>query len=158
MNSHKIVFVRMVFILLSVLFLSGYFVACISRPTLTPTPTPTANIDREKAIELAIRACKRPHLVLVGEPSNIRAELLSLSDADRMTKTEEETTNFDISKETGVWLVQMDGLLQLVGGPAPEISADDQTAAEATLQPFQGTCSAALDASSGDLIFVRDQR
>jgi hypothetical protein len=115
-------------------------------------------IGSEKAIEFAISGCKIPHLVLVGDPINIRTKLLSLEEADKLTKVEGETTNYAQPMDTKVWLVQMDGQLQLVGGPKPVITIDSQTGTPTPPQPFFGTCIAVLDASSGNLIFVRDKR
>jgi hypothetical protein len=93
----------------------GSVTACTSLPTSEPTPM----IDNEKAIEQAIRRCKRLHLVLVGNPTNIHTSLLSLEEADKLIKTEGEITYYRESMDTKVWLIQMDGQLQLVGGPEP---------------------------------------
>ncbi len=60
--------------------------------------------------------------------------------------------------DTKVWFVQMDGPLQLVGGPEPAVTLDSQTETPTPPQPFFGTCIAVVDASSGDLIFVVDRR
>ncbi len=132
--------------------------ACTSLPTSTPTSSPAPMIDREKAIELAISDCKTPHLVLIGDATNIRATLLSLEEADTLTKVEGETTTYGKPMDTQVWFVQMDGQLQLVGGPQPVITLDRQTGTPTPPQPFFGTCIAVIDASSGDHIFVRDKR
>jgi hypothetical protein len=128
--------------------------ACTSSPTSTQTPT----IDSEKAIELAISGCKKPHLVLVGDPTNIQATLLSLEEADKLTKVEGETANFDEPMDTKVWLVQMNGQLQLSGGPEAVITLDKQTGTPTPPQPFIGTCIAILEASSGNLIYIRDKK
>lgn len=143
------------FTVVSLIF--GFISACTSMPTSTPTSSPTPMIDREKATELAINACKIPHLVLVGDPTNIRAILLSLAEADQLTKVEGETTNYGKPMDTKVWLIQMNGQLQLVGGPQPVITLDSQTTTPTPPPPFFGTCIAVLDASSGDLVFVRDK-
>jgi hypothetical protein len=93
-------------------------------------------------------------LVLVGEPKNIRVELMSLEEADKLTREEGETTNYEIPMDTMVWLVQMDGELQLVGGPAPVITENSQVATSTPANPFWGTCSVILGANSGALISV----
>src|SRR5260221_7887947 len=51
-------------------------------PAATPLPnsqataTPVTLITRERAIESAIQMCRVPHMVLLGEPRNIRAQLV----------------------------------------------------------------------------------
>lgn len=138
-------------------FLLIAVVSLISACTSSPTSTQTPMIDSEKAIELAINGCKKPHLVLVGEPTSIRTTLLSLEEANKLTKGEGETANYGKPMDIKVWLVQMDGQLQLVGGPEPALTLDKQTGTPTPPQPFTGTCIAILDASSGDLIFMRDK-
>ena len=100
--------------------------ACGAPTATTPAPaaTPVTAITRERAIELATQMCRVPHMVLLGEPRNIRAQLVG-----------------------PVWQVQMDGQLVLVGGPAPQ---PDMTAAPPT--PFEGTCTARIDAATGEWI------
>jgi hypothetical protein len=120
--------------------------ACTTRPTSTAAP----QITREKAIQLATGYCKIPHLVLLGEPENVRAKLLTLAEADQQTRTAGSITNYDIPLDTLVWLVQMDGQLQLVGGPPPVITPGSATPTPP--QPFKGICSVILDANSGTLI------
>ena len=112
---------------------NGWFAA--PAPSQTPglssaTPTPVTAITRERAIEIAVQGCRMFHMVLVGEPRNIRAQLLAPS---------------------RVWQVQLDGLLQLIGGPAPDPAT---TALPPT--PFQGTCTALLDATTGELSQISD--
>ena len=125
--------------------------ACTSPQTQTATPT----ISRDKAIEIAIGGCKIPHLVLIGEPRNIQAKLLTLEDADKSTGVERETTNYGIPMDTKVWLVQMDGQLQIVGGPPTIIPEESEKATSTPPQPFWGTCTVILDANSGRLISTR---
>ncbi|HVN55996.1 MAG TPA: hypothetical protein VMT46_16805 [Anaerolineaceae bacterium] len=121
----------------------------------TPEPTPSPKIPESTAVEIAKGACKEPHLVMMGEPKNIRFQLLTLGEADRLTKSENETTFNTQTLDTKVWLVQMDGELQLVGGPAPVPSIDPSAPTPTPPQPFQGTCSVILDATSGSVIVVR---
>jgi hypothetical protein len=127
----------------------------ISACTSSPTPSVPPIISGDRAIEIAISGCKSPHLILVGEPQNIHAKLLTLEEADKLTKVEGETTNYGIPMDTRVWLVQMDGQLQLVGGPAPVITEDSQVATPTPPQPIWGTCTVILDADSGAIILVR---
>jgi hypothetical protein len=119
----------------------------ISACTWPPTPTATPNISSDKAIELAIGDCRIPHLVLVGEPTNIHTKLLTLGETG--------FPNDGIPMDTMVWLVQMDGQLQLVGGPAPIASPDGRFYTPTPSQPFWGTCTVILDANSGRLYGVR---
>jgi hypothetical protein len=125
--------------------------ACASSPTLTATPA----IQRDKAIELATGECRIPHLVLIGEPQNIHAQLLTLEEADKLTRVEGETINYDIPVDTMVWLVEMDGQLQLVGGPPTLIPTDIHAATSTPPQPFWGTCKVILNANSGTVISTR---
>lgn len=145
---------KSIILVVSIIFLTfGSGSACTSTPT--PTPTQTTIINRDKAIEIAIGGCKIPHLVLVGTPQNFRTTLLTLEEADKQTREQGETTNYGIPMETIVWLVQMDGQLQLVGGPPTEITKDNRNNTPTPPQPFWGTCTVILDANSGSLITVR---
>jgi hypothetical protein len=129
----------------------GLISACAALPTPTASPT----ISNDKAIEIAVDACKTPDLVLVGQPKNMQTKLLTLEAADELTRAAGEATNYGIPMDTLVWLVQMDGQLQLVGGPAPVVTGDSQVAIPTPPQPFWGTCSVILDAGSGAIILVR---
>jgi hypothetical protein len=137
------------------LFVLTLIFGSISACATLPTPTATPIINRDKAIETAISGCKTPHLVLVGEPQNIHATLMNLAEADKLTRIEGETTSYGIPMNTQVWLVQMEGELQLVGGPAPAVTRDSQVITPAPPQPFWDTCTVVIDAGSGAIIFVR---
>ena len=131
-----------------------------SLPTATVTPaltmTPVTSINREKAIEAADRYCRSMDMVLVGEAHNLRAKLLTLAEADRQTRVNGNTTNYSQPMDTLVWLVQMDGLLQLEGGPVPIMtSAVGELVTMTPPEPSPGTCSVILDAQSGALISLR---
>ncbi len=78
--------------------------------TPTPTPAPARPITRERAIAVAIQACALPDMALVSEAQNVRAQLTTLDQAA------ESATGYDRPLSTTVWLVQMDGQLQLIGG------------------------------------------
>jgi addiction module HigA family antidote len=145
---------------IAILLLMAVF--CVAFTSCVPLPsvgmylsTATPAINRDQAIEIAIGGCKIPHLVLVGEPTNIRTKLMTLAQADEQTRAAGETTNYDIPMDTLVWMVQMDGNLQLVGGPAPPVSPDGRYNTPTPAQPFWGTCTAVLDAITGRLIFIR---
>ncbi len=124
---------------------------------LTEKPTATTAITRVKAIELAIGWCRVPHLVLVGEPENIRARLMSLRQAIDLTKSLGNANTFSRSLDSRVWLVELDGLFQLQGGPVPIatlIGSTGTAAAPLTPQPFRGSCAVILDADSGEMIVI----
>ena len=121
----------------------------ISACAVRPTPTAAPMISREKAIEIATGGCKIPDLVLVGEPENIRTKLLTLQEADQQTLT---YPTYGEQPDLLVWMVEMDGYLQLVGGPAPTPGGNGQ---KISPTPFWGTCTAVLDANTGKLIFIR---
>ena len=129
----------------------GSISACASLPTPTATPA----ISRDKAIEIAISGCKTPHLVLVGQPQNIRTMLLTLEEADKLTNIAGGTTSYGMPMNTRVWFVQMDGPLRLVGGPAPVVTEGGQAATPTPSQPSWGTCTVIVNAGSGDIILVR---
>jgi hypothetical protein len=128
-------------------FLSGLLSAC--------TSLPAPKISKDKAIEIAIDACKIPHLVLVSEPKNIRTKLTTLGEADKLTGAVGETDSYLHPLDTRVWLIQMDGQLQIVGGHPPAPNEAGQAATPTPTQPFWGTCTVVLDANSGELIFTR---
>jgi len=117
-------------------------------------PTTDETINQDIAIQAAIGYCKMPRLELVGDPQNIRAKLLTLEEAYQSIRSEGETTNFDLPMDTKVWLVQMDGQLQLVGGPLPVQSTNTPAITPTPSQPFWGTCSVILDGKSGSLIYM----
>jgi hypothetical protein len=130
----------------------GSISACTPSPDHTMTPT----ISSDKAIEIAMDGCKTPHLVLTGKPKNIQAKLLTLEEADKLIRIEGEVTNYGISMDTTVWLVQMDGQLQLVGGPPPVTTEDSHivTVTPTSSLPFWGTCTVILDATSGVILII----
>ena len=131
--------------------------ACTSPPT--PTPTPTTQISRDRAVEIATGECKMPHLVMVGEPTNIRAKLLTLKDAIMDTSVAGYLTGDDLPPDMLVWIVQMDGNLQLVGGPLPVYTPDSQghIATPTPSQPRWGTCIVPIDANSGKVLMILDR-
>jgi hypothetical protein len=114
-------------------------------------------IARARSIDVAILACRIPHLVLVGAPRNVRAQLVTLDEANQLTSSDGTLTSPGLSPGSLVWLVQMDGQLQLVGGPAPLPTPGAQSATAAPPTPFEGTCTVLVDANTGKLIEVRDQ-
>jgi hypothetical protein len=124
---------------------------------IAPTATTATTISRDKSIGIATMACRVPHMVLVGEPRNIRAQLVTLGEADQLTRSSGEYTNYDQPLSTPVWLVQMDGTLQLVGGPPTAPAPPGQTVTATPPQPFEGTCSVLINANTGDWIGVRDK-
>jgi hypothetical protein len=133
----------------------GLITACTTYRSPTPVPTPTPSISVDQAIEAAIGACKIPHRILIGEPQNIRSKLTTLDEANKFALSIGETTaNFGIPMDSQVWMVQMDGQLQPVGGPPTEINNDSRLSTPTQPQPFWGTCTAVIDARSGKLIFV----
>jgi hypothetical protein len=134
-------------------FLIASLSSCGSIPDLArPSPSATPAINRDRAIELAIGYCRIPHLVLIGEPTNIQTKLLAVQDV----YIEGGPTNYGIPMDTMVWQIQMDGQLQLVGGPAPVITPGGRGATPTPPQPFWGTCTVIIDANSGRLFVVRD--
>jgi len=144
-----------------ILLAFGLITACTATPTPTPTITPTPaavltpTVSRDKAIEAAISGCKIPHLVLVGDPQNIRAKLATLEEADQQMRAPGDYTNYGKPSDYPVWLVQMDGELQLIGGPPVLITQDGQLIQIApTSQPFWGTCNAIVDAVTGSVIAI----
>jgi hypothetical protein len=144
-----------IFLLVSLLTLIlGSISACTSRPTPTAAPL----ISRDKAIEIAAGGCKIPDLVLVGEPKNIRTQLLKSQEANMDTSVAGYLTGDDLPPDTLVWIVQMDGNLLLVGGPVPIYTQDSQglVATPTPPQPFWGSCTAAVDANSGKLLVIRN--
>jgi hypothetical protein len=133
----------------------GLITACIAWRSPTPISTPTPSINASQAIETAISACKTPHLVLIGEPQNIRSKLTNLEEADKFALSMGETTaDYGIPMDSQVWMVQMDGQLQLVGGPLPAATNDRKMSTPTPSQPVWGTCTVVIDARSGKLIFV----
>ena len=151
MNSQNNVTQSIFFIVSVLAIITCSISACTSSPTQSETPI----ISSDKAIEIAVGGCKIPHLVLVGEPHNIQTKLLTLEEADKLTGAEGETTNYGIPMDTKVWLVQMDGQLQLVGGPVAIVTEDSRVVTQTPPKPFEGTCSVIIHASSGSIIVIR---
>jgi hypothetical protein len=118
-------------------------------PTVAPlsTATPVTPITRERAIDLATGECRIPSLVLVGAPRNIRAQLVTLDQARQLAQ----------GPVTGgglLSLVQMDGLLQLLGGPMPIATSGITPTPPA---PWEGTCTVLIDATTGQPGQVTDR-
>ena len=130
----------------------------ISKP-IAPSPTPVTSVNYDKAVELAIQGCRLPHLVLVSNPENIRARVVSLEEADQLTKTTGENNSYSIAMNSLVWLVEMDGLFQIIGGPRVTSTPIGQTTTAVivpTAAPWKGTCRAILDAKTGAVISIRN--
>ena len=123
-------------------------------PTPALAPTVTTAISRERAIETATGECKIPHLVLLGEPQNIRAQLMTLQEADRLTNQEGSQNFYDITMDSSVWLVQMDGMLQLVGGPLPIDPTSHLPVTPTPSTPAWGTCKVIINADTGRTILI----
>ncbi len=115
---------------------------------------PLVPITKTRAVEIATRECKTPHLVMVSEPQNIRATLLTLKDADPIFG--EGSTSYGLTMTTPVWLVQMDGDMQQLGGPRPPDTPVGQLATATPPPVFHGTCSVVIHASTGDVLSRRD--
>jgi hypothetical protein len=131
------------------LILFGTLSACSG-----PTPTAPPPISSAKAIEIAAGGCKIPHLVLQGEPQNIHAQLMTLQEADKLT-ADGGFTNYEIPLDSPVWLVQMDGMLLLVGGPPTIVPTGNPVVTPTPPQPFWGTCKVIINANTGNIIGVR---
>lgn len=143
--------------LVAILFLlTGLIFACAPSPA--PIPTATPDRRREKAIETATGGCRRPHLVLVGEPQNIKSKLATLRESEELPWDWGETPQDGMSTDTMVWLVQMEGQMQLVGGPEPTKARDTLATTPVSSQPFWGTCAVVLDANSGKIMSIRNYR
>lgn len=139
--------------LIGIVSLLGMAVACtvISPARKTTAPTVVA-ISSEKAIQLATQECRKPHLVLIGEPKATKATLTSLAEADKMVSEKGEHTSYSQPMNTTVWLVQIDGLFQRVGGP-PLANGSEPTPSP----PWAGVCLAIVDANKGDVLVIRNQ-
>jgi hypothetical protein len=148
-----ILLTRSIYLLSSFLVMTlGFISACALAHTLPANPS----ISRDKAIELATDGCKIPHLVLEGDPQNIRLALMTLHEADQLIRVAGESINYGIPMDMKVWLVQMDGNLLLVGGPVPVSTPGGPVITPTPPQPFWGTCSAIINADSGALISISD--
>jgi energy-coupling factor transport system permease protein len=76
-------------------------------PGLLENTTPLVSIDRDKAIELAIRQCGVSYDEQLAAPYNIQARRVSLGKAYKLL--EMETTYERRSLSTPMWLVSMEG-------------------------------------------------
>lgn len=99
--------------------------AVTSTPTVTAIATPA--VSRDKAIELATAECKKGHLVLVGNPATAEAALMTLGEADAAVRSAGETTNYGLPAASKVWLVQLTGSFQVIGGPQGLLGASPTT-------------------------------
>jgi len=133
------------------LFLVVLAAGCASLPGgAAPTATPVTAISRERAIEIGTQMCQTKDMVLVSAPRNIQAQLVTLNQG-RPTPPPGITVTTASRPGAGLaWQVQLDGQLQLIGGPeAPNVTAAPPT-------PFAGTCTALLDAATGEWIGTTD--
>jgi len=137
--------------LIGIVLLLGLAVACTATSPAPQTTVPTIAISSESAIQLAIQGCRKPHLVLVGEPEAIKATLMSLAEADQIVSEKGEHTSYSQPTNTTVWLVQIDGLFQRVGGPRLA------SGSEPTPSPlWTGACLVIVDANKGDVLVIRN--
>ncbi len=117
--------------------------------TAAPTATPTTPVTRERAIDLATHGCWDFHLALVGAPRNIRAQLVTLAEANQLTSSGGALTDPGLSPGSLVWLVQMDGHAQIVGGVNPTPGGLDLPA---TPRSIEATCAISIDAQTGNVV------
>jgi len=137
--------------LIGIVLLLGLAVACTATSPAHKTTVPTTAISSESAIQLATRECRKPHLVLIGEPEATKATLMSLAEADQIVSEKGEHTSYPQPMNTTVWLVQIDGLFQRVGGPRLASGSEPTPS-----PPWTGTCLAIVDANKGDVLIIRD--
>lgn len=128
-------------LLIAFLFTSG----CAATQPITPN----------RAVEIATRECRTPQVVLVSEPRNTRTSLLSLEEADRVMAGVSAGRGF--AMDTKVWLVQMDGELQVSGGPRPPNTPFGQVATLTPPPVFSGTCSVVILATTGEVLSRQDK-
>lgn len=138
--------------LIGIVSLLGLAVACTVVLPVHKTAVPTVAISSEKAIQLATQECRKPHLELIGEPEATKAALMSLAEADKMVSEKGEHINYSQPMNTIVWLVQVDGLFQRIGGP-PLANGLEPTPSP----PWVGVCLAIVDANKGDVLVIRNQ-
>jgi hypothetical protein len=111
-------------------------VGCSVLPTVQPTPTLTPPpVSEQEAIERAVPSCGSAHLRPKETPYNIRAHL---------------TYRDGIL----VWLVEMEGTWEVLGGPAPSPTPTGQLVSPLpTPTPaWLHYCTATVDAATGRII------
>jgi len=93
---------------LSILILAG----CASVEFYTPTPIPAALIKQPQAIDAGLNLARMsgPELSPIqGEPSNVKAEEMSLADAFNQLNIQGGVSSGERADQP-VWLVSMDGV------------------------------------------------
>lgn len=98
----------------------------------TPTPTPPP-VSEQQAIERAGPSCGSSHLRVKETPYNIRAQLTYRDGAL-------------------VWIVEMEGTWQLVGGPVPSPTPLGQAVSPTNTPMFFHSCCVVVDAIRGQII------
>jgi hypothetical protein len=93
------------------------------------------------------------HPALAGEPGYMRAARHHRRGRPTFSR---ETANYNQPLGAPGWLVQSDEQLQLVGSPLTAPAPPGQTVTATPPEPFEGTCSAVMDANSGDWTGRRD--
>lgn len=134
----------------------GILCGCSTVQTAEPTVTPGASvtssprfISEQKAIELAGPNCRNPHLRPLQTSSNVRAQLMSVEKAEEYLGRH---INCQCSDPTDMmlWIVEMDGVWQLLSGPEPTAATIGQSNTPIpTGTPAPSACYLIINAITG---------
>lgn len=84
---------------------------------------------------------------LIGEPSTTKTMLMSRGEAEKWTFPNQAATEDIQNISKPVWLVQIQGMFQLEGGPLPE--SETRPTDE---PPRMGVCWVIIDARTGEIL------
>ena len=147
--------INSVWLVIVLAMLCSCSIAQTAQPTATPSASVTSSpqfISEQKAIELVGPNCGSPHLRPLQPPSNIRAQLMSMNKAEEYIGMHINCQCSDPTNVT-VWIVEMDGIWQLVGGPAPLPTATGQIATSTPAPTLTfNTCYTIINAATGNLV------
>ena len=116
------------------------FVSPIQSPRNTPSTLAVS--DKEKAVEIGRTGCNVLRSVQDEEPYSIDAQLLSLSEADKLVNGLGLKPSYNLPDDTPVWIVQMQGKWHTQGGPVA-------TRAPGEAIVYYTQCSVLINAQTG---------
>ena len=106
------------------------------------TPLSLAVSDETRAIEIGKTGCSVSRSVQDEAPYNIRAQLLPLSEADKLVNDSGSKSSYNLPSDTLVWVVQMQGKWHTEGGPLPTRAPNEAIV-------YYTQCSVLINAQTG---------
>ena len=123
-------------------------------PLSTSNPSTPATSTEKKAFAVARIACNSLHSMEIEPPKNISAVLISVDEANRMLGY--NIIHPSLVGSSKVWLVELNGRWQLLGGPAPVIETPATPNLPAPAPELWNVCKVVIDSNNWQDIYVSE--